>query len=177
MEFAIPIEDVYITRCEQVGSGLKLRFVQDFHPEHSPDDQVLQLALEEVESVAECLTFFHDLMDVKPIYLQLDGNRLTAMAGAGKTLSVLARAISSSYCNMDSEELRKQVQLLHSWYCSTHDSLRDATRRIKAAHELIAELTRRTELKVPGHEPKGTASVLYEQQLHLLKRISQTLEE
>lgn len=177
MEFSIPNEDVHITLCEQVGSALKLRFVQDFHPEHSPEDQVLQIILDEVESVAECLVFFRDLMDEKPIYLQLDGNRLTAMAGAGDTLVVSAKAISPSYCSMDSQELRKQVRLVHSWYCSTHDSLRDATRRIKASQDLIAELIRRTELKMCGRDPGGTASVLYEQQFHLLKRISQILEE
>jgi hypothetical protein len=177
MGIKIPAEDVYVVQCEQMGSSLALRFVKDFHPDAPICEQVLKITIEGVENVSACADFFRDLMHVKPIYLELDGDNLTATAGAGVVLSINASAISASYVEASPEELRKQVDWVHEWYRSAQRGLTKANARIKAVRDLTVESVRRIEVKAAGHSRDGTASILYEQQLYLLKRILQALDD
>jgi hypothetical protein len=128
-------------------------------------------------NVSTCVEFFCDLLYTKPIYLERDVNTLTATAGAATSLSMNAAALTLSYDRLNLNELRKEVDLVYEWYLDVDRSLAKAYKRIDAIRSLTAESIRRVELKSSGHPHGGTASVLYEQQLHLLNRILHLLEE
>ncbi|WP_423194672.1 hypothetical protein [Cupriavidus sp. H18C2] len=177
MVIAIPPEDLYVTQCEQVGSALRLRFVCDFHPGAPRNEQVLQISLEGLGNVSTCMDFFRELLYTKPIYLERNENTLTATAGAGLLLSMNATALTVSYDRLNQNELRKEVDVVYEWYLGADRGLANAHKRINAVRSLTAESIRRIELKSSGHVHGGTASVLYEQQLHLLNRILQLLDE
>ncbi|WP_027797966.1 hypothetical protein [Paraburkholderia acidipaludis] len=177
MDIAIPAEDMYVTLCEQVGSTLQLRFVYDFHPASPRDEQVLQISLEGLGNVSTYVEFFRDLLYTKPIYLERNENTLTATAGAGTLLSMTATALTVSHDRLNQNELRKEVDLVYEWYLGVDRSLANAHKRLNAIRNLTTESIRRIELKSSGHAHGGTASVLYDQQLHLLNRILQLLEE
>ncbi|AEA66100.1 hypothetical protein [Burkholderia gladioli] len=177
MDVAVPVDDMYVTACEQVGSALQLRFVYDFHPASPRNEQVLQISLEGLGDVSTYVEFFRDLLYTKPIYLERDENTLTATAGATISLSMKATALTLSYDSLNLTELRKEVDVVFEWYLNTDRSLAKAYKRIDTIRGLTAESIRRIELKSSGHARGGTASVLYEQQLHLLNRILQLLEE
>ncbi|WP_244115147.1 hypothetical protein [Burkholderia contaminans] len=177
MDIAIPAEDMYVTQCEHVGSALQLRFVHDFHPTSPRDEQVLQISLEGLGNVSTCVEFFRDRQYTTPIYLERDENTLTATAGEGTLLSMNATALTVSYDRLNQDELRKKVDLVYEWYLGADRSLANAYKRIHAIRSLTAESIRRIESKSSGHAHGGTAAVLYGQQLNLLNRILQLLDE
>ncbi|WP_321860847.1 hypothetical protein [Burkholderia cenocepacia] len=177
MDVAVPAEDMYVTACEQVGSALQLRFVYDFHPASPRDEKVLQISLEGLGDVSTYVEFFRDLLYTKPMYLERDENTLTATAGAATSLAMKATALTLSYDSLNLTELRKEVNVVSEWYLNADRSLAKAYKRIDAIRSLTTESIRRIELKSSGHARGGTASVLYEQQLHLLNRILHLLEE
>ena len=88
-----------------------------------------------------------------------------------------ASAVNVSYAEPSREELRRQVDLVHEWYLSVHRGLAKASARIKAVRDLTAESVRKVEAKAVGHGRNGTASILYEQQLYLLKRILRVIDD
>ncbi|MCX4149838.1 MULTISPECIES: hypothetical protein [Paraburkholderia] len=177
MDSDIPQEDLYVTQCEQVGSALELRFVLDFHPDSPPNDQVLQITLAGLDNVPTCVDFFRDLLHNKPIYLQREGNRLTATAGHGTSLSMQATTLTIRHDRLNRQELLRQVALIHDWYLAANRGLVKSSARISAVRTLISESIRRTDLKASGHDRDGLVSVLYAQQVHTLNRILRLLDE
>ncbi|MDN7923730.1 hypothetical protein [Burkholderia vietnamiensis] len=177
MDIAIPAEDMYVTQCEHVGSALQLRFVHDLYPTSPRNEQVLQISLEGLRNVSTCVEFFRDRQYTTPIYLELDEKTLIATADAGALLSMNATALTVSYDRLNQDELRKELDLVYEWYLGADRSRANAYKRINAIRSLAAESIRRIESKSSGHAHGGTASVLYGQQLHLLNRILQLLDE
>lgn len=177
MDIDIPQEDLYVTQCEEVGSALELRFVLDFHPESPPSDQVLQITLGGLDNVPACVEFFRGLLHNKPIYLQREDNRLTATAGHGTSLSMQATTLAIRHDQLNRKELLQQVALVHDWYLAANRGLIKSSAHINAVRSLISDSIRRTELKASGHDRNGLVSVLYTQQVNLLKRILRLLDE
>lgn len=176
MDTTVPAEDLYVTHCEQTGSTLKLRFVTDLHPHAPPLQQALEMTLHGLEDAPACAEFFRALMHDKPVYLETSGNELTATAGAGAVLSMNAASLTMAHAELNCDEMRQQIELFHEWNLAAQRNLTNATGRMNATRELIKESLRRTQLKAANHGTGGTAAVLYEQQLHLLRRLLQTLD-
>lgn len=176
VDVTLPPEDLYVTHCEQSGSTLKLRFVGDLYPDAQAPEEALEIILEQLEDAPACVEFFRPLMRDEPVYLEARGNKLVVTAGTGAVLSMNPASLTIARVELNRDEMRQHMKLVQEWYLAAHHNLTKATGRMKAARDLIEESLRRTQLKSAGHGTGGTAAVLYEQQLHLLRRLLRTLD-
>lgn len=174
---AIPPEDLYLIHCQPFGTALELRFKTGLHLDAPPDEQVLRITLAGLENAPACADFFLGLMCETPVYLRREGNTLTATTSERHALAMSAGAITTRYVPMNQGELRREREWVYDRFLTGHRNLTNMNRRIDAVRELTAESIKRVELKASSHLHDGTASVLYGQQIDVLKRILLLLDE
>ncbi len=94
----------------------------------------------------------------------------------GEELSIFAESFSAAEAAPTTAELRTALELAEAHHLQVHHELGQVTRRLRVVQEMLAEQSRRIEVKASGHQAESTVGVLYLQQSEFIARVRRATE-
>ena len=172
--FNIPEHELYISGVIKSGEKISFRLVSDYCPDSAP--HAFSIVIENPNNAVEIIAFSNKCIEEEEyIYAFVKNNLLVFQKENGISCETAFQSIEISSCDLDAEELSAILKNVYSRYQAESAQCLALQSRVNEAFRIAHEASRRIEIKSKSHVNNSTVTTLYEQQISLIKRITNAL--
>lgn len=171
----LPKHEVVVSSVMCTEASVVFRVVEDYHPDAKPN--AYEISIIGPSDRSDVVSFLERCQCTGDgVYVGIGNCGLSVQTYAGDEIEIAAQSFSVKQDDFNLAELNAVLDRVWKWYDMEHQSNTAARKRIHEAQQILAESARRVETKAASHAPDSTAGTLYSQQLSLIRRLRDALE-